>query len=222
MSLIQSGNIHSGYTEYVKDTYGYVDADVANTGFKVESVGRLGIYSTGDDLNINPQASTGDINLGTSALTGAVNIATSGTRVVTVGGAASTIFLPAPYLLIDATPQIDTMSAPVTLSNATENITITQLLEPNATFVSAIDCAFTLPTAANIVGGLSDPAIGNSIPFTIIQHTANTTTVTANTNVTLASGNSMTVANGATGTSGKFLAYITAVAVPAVTVYRIA
>lgn len=221
-SLYQTGNIHSDYTDYVRDTYGRVDADLVNTGMLVSSVGRLGIYPTGGDLNIEPQASTGDIVIASGALTGAVNIGTSGTRTITIGSSTGELHLAGPVIHLDDTVTIDKMSAPIALANATENITATQLMEPNVLFTcNNINCAFTLPTAADIVAGYTGCSVGSGIIFTILQYTGNTTTVTANTNVTLATGNLMTVPS---GTSGKFLIYLTNIGsgTEAATVYRIA
>lgn len=110
--------------------------------------------------------------------------------------------------------------APTDLVDTTGSITVAVMLnrvvltQPSAPRNNVTD------SAVNIVAGLNNPVVGESIEFYVINSGASTSTLTAGAGVTVGGvGGSNVVAS---GISGKFMIRVTNVGTPACVLYRLA
>ena len=167
-SLFDFGSRDSGYHAWLKSTYGGAYPDYATGGFAVKSVGPMAIESTGGTLTIGPTDSSAT-NIGTTNTTGAVNIGVLGSRLITIGGATSSITTKGYIFHIDG--KILRQFSAIALPDS-GTPTVDQLLSPTPVFKGSAPTGptnFTLPTAAELVSKISNVAKDEFFGFTLVN-----------------------------------------------------
>ena len=151
-----------------------LDAAFNNGGINISAGSQgIAINSTSALVGIN-HWSGGDLLLGTSAIA----------RTITIGSSTTTTKL---ITRFGTGGLIKSQPSPVSLSDASQTVTIANLLTGLLTMTPTTNRTVTLPTAANVVGGISGVEVGDCIDFA----TTNQSSV----------DNIITIAMGTSGTS---------------------
>lgn len=241
INIISNNNVGGAITLDTSINNGGITLSAGSQGIAINSTGLVGIghwyggdivlgtasvsrniiigNSTGSTL-VALESGTGGIFIGNNSTTGPIEIGNSTTaRTIRLGNSTANTRL---FLRHGTSGLVKQQPVPVSLADANATLTINNLLTSLLVINTSSNRTLTLPTANDVVSGISSIQINDSIDFSIVNTSSTgTVSVTAGSNGSIQGTSTVYAAINNSG-SGLFRLVVTNVSTPTYIVYRIA